>query len=445
MDRRTLEGIVLATWNGDSVMLRVRDIPVNVRLVSSRVLPPVGSRIKVSGYPETDLFRINLTDAEWRSVPGAREPDEKPNAVSMRQITRGNGSNREIASRYHGELIRLSGIVSTFSSADREAGRFTLVSDDEPVTVDFSTCPDAAGDIHPGSRISVAGRCLLSVRTGEGRAAFPRITGVGVLMRSPGDLQVLSSPPWWTSERLVALVSILLLLLLCILIWNRVLNRLVAKRSRQLFRADIERTSEALRVEERTRLAVELHDSLSQNLTGVALQIKTGRYDLAAMSLKSCREELRNCLWDLRSNAIDCDSMDEAIRRTLEPHIEGIDMAIRFNVPRAALSDNTSYAILRIIRELVVNAIRHGGATHVRVAGSLETRQLLFSVQDDGCGFDPDSRPGIDEGHFGLQGIYERTAALGGEVAIESHRGGGAKIVVRLPVSRTADSTTERQ
>ena len=223
-------------------------------------------------------------------------------------------------------------------------------------------------------------------------------------------------------------------LLLGFIIWNRALNKLVERRGRQLYRAEIKRAQETLRVNERTRLAVELHDSLSQNLTGVALQIKTGRLELAAQALKSCREELRNCLWDLRNNAIDCDTLDQAIRRTIAPQVENVQCHIRFNVPRHNLSDNTTYAILRIIRELVSNAIRHGHATDIRVAGAIEPGRLLFSVRDNGCGFNLDHHPGITEGHFGLQGIQERVDTLEGEMNITTESGAGTKVVIALPV-----------
>jgi len=90
---------------------------------------------------------------------------------------------------------------------------------------------------------------------------------------------------------------------------------------------------------------------------------------------------------------------------------------------------------MRIIRELVQNAVRHGGASIVKIAGSLEDGIIRFSVSDNGCGFDPATRPGILQGHFGLQGIRERVNQFNGEMEISSSPGKGAKIVVTLFVS----------
>jgi signal transduction histidine kinase len=111
-----------------------------------------------------------------------------------------------------------------------------------------------------------------------------------------------------------------------------------------------------------------------------------------------------------------------------------VDLAIRFNVPRKALSDDIAHVLMRIVRELVQNAVRHGGASQVKIAGSLDGDSLRFSVSDNGCGFDPATRPGVMQGHFGLQGIHERVNQLNGDLSIESAPGKGAKVSIRLKV-----------
>ena len=228
--------------------------------------------------------------------------------------------------------------------------------------------------------------------------------------------------------------------LLAIILGIVVRNKLQKRKAAMLAKFSTE-----LKVEERTRLAVELHDSLAQNLTGVSLEINTAEkladHDAAAMSehlgraartLKSCRDELRNCLWDLRNRALEETSLGEAIRQTLAPHVVGVDVTIKFNVARERLSDNTTHAVLRIIRELAVNAIRHGRAKKLWVAGSTDGDNLLFSVRDNGCGFDPASAPGFAEGHYGLVGISERVETFEGEFNIESSPGKGTKATISL-------------
>jgi two-component system sensor histidine kinase DegS len=88
--------------------------------------------------------------------------------------------------------------------------------------------------------------------------------------------------------------------------------------------------------------------------------------------------------------------------------------------------------VLRIVRELVVNAIRHGKARHIKVCGRLHETTIAFSVSDDGIGFDPETRPGLAEGHFGLHGISERVERLSGSISIDSAPGRGTRVDIKI-------------
>lgn len=208
-----------------------------------------------------------------------------------------------------------------------------------------------------------------------------------------------------------------------------------------------------LRIDERTRLAVELHDSLSQTLTGVSYQINAAaraleadpaqvstRLDIARQTLQSCRNELRNCLWDLRNEALEEKDAAEAIRKTLAPHSGDAKVSVIFDANRAKISDTTFHAVLRMIRELVINAVRHGEARHVDVRGDLDSQQLVFSVTDDGKGFNPENRPGQRDGHFGLQGIQERLNRLDGHMDITSTPGSGTCVTITIRSCRKQES-----
>jgi signal transduction histidine kinase len=202
-----------------------------------------------------------------------------------------------------------------------------------------------------------------------------------------------------------------------------------------------------LKAEERTRLAVELHDSISQVLTGIAYQIdaaigsgvdaetRVGGFLATARSmLASCRHELRCCIWDLHARTFEAHDLPEAIRQTLTPHIGDIPLQIRFNIPRTILDESLTHDILRIIRELAVNAVRHGNATKIKVLGEYQMNLIRFSVKDNGVGFDPATAPGPAGGHFGLSGICERATRRGGDIAVESRHGGGTSVTVTFAI-----------
>ena len=133
------------------------------------------------------------------------------------------------------------------------------------------------------------------------------------------------------------------------------------------------------------------------------------------------------------------EDVNDAIRRTLAPHVGNTELAVRFSVPRELFCDNTAHTILRIIRELAINAVQHGKATSVKVAGSIEGGKLLFSVRDNGCGFDPESAPGMAQGHFGFQGIRDRIESFEGEMSVQSAPGKGTKVTIALTVSQSAE------
>ena len=203
-----------------------------------------------------------------------------------------------------------------------------------------------------------------------------------------------------------------------------------------------------LKVEERTRLAVELHDSISQVLTGIALQIdaaigsgidektKAGGFLATARSmLASCRHELRCCIWELRARTFEAKDLPDAIRQTLAPHIGDIPLSIRFSIPRSILSESLAHDMLRIMRELAVNAVRHGKATQIKIFGECRGNLVRFCVKDNGCGFDPATSPGPANGHFGLSGIRERVQRRNGEMSVESRIDEGTSVTVTLTVS----------
>ncbi len=128
--------------------------------------------------------------------------------------------------------------------------------------------------------------------------------------------------------------------------------------------------------------------------------------------------------------------MNAAIRRTILPHVRNVRTDIRFNIPREHFSDNTIHVILRIIRELSVNAIKHGRASALQIAGGIDGDLLLFSVTNNGEPFDPNSAPGIDQGHFGLEGIRERLRKFAGSLEIAATATGRIRAKVTMRIRR---------
>ena len=443
------DGHVLAVWGKRHMLLRTTgNNIIRCTLKDGLPIPDCGSHIDVVGLPETDLFHINLNRAFWRKCTkeiSGTDVEEPPTHITTEQLFTDDGGHPKVQTKFHGHLITIKGLVRSMPIPDNPAKRIYLESGRFTIPADVGAIPNILGIISIGCEIDITGICVTEIDNWAPHSPFPHIREVFLVPRSAADIKVLRHPPWWTPQRLLVVLASLMILLLVILIWNLLLRRIAERRGRQLAEEHIARAETDLKVMERTRLAVELHDSVAQNLTGVAMELETARQfqegahheltnhlNIAWRTLKSCRDELRNCLWDLRSQALEETDMETAIRRTLTPHIKGITLMIRFKVPRAIISDNTTHALLRIIRELVLNGIRHGKATTVRIAGDLEDGALKFSVKDDGCGFDPERCPGVEDGHYGLQGIRERIRQLGGRMSIESGEGKGTKVILEI-------------
>ena len=449
--RRRTAGKVIAVWHDDRILLRTADDSiVRVDLIDSNP-PKYGDFVEVAGRPETDLYRLNLSRGIWRPFndAGQKRSDETPEDVTVRNLTMTEAGEPAFQTKYHGRAIQMKGRVISVPQTE-EYNRLVMECDRQMVHVDASSCPESLRNVEVDCTISAAGTCLMDTGNWHPNAPFPHIEGFSIIVRTPADIKILAYPPWWTAGRLSAIIGALLGLLSGIFIWNRMLNRLAERRGRELADEKLAHVTSDLKVYERTRLAVELHDSLSQNLTGVSLAIRAANrladtdsdgmrqsLNVAAKALDSCRDELRNCLWDLRNQTLEETDMNEAIRQTLAPHVGNAELFIRFNVSRDDLSDNTAHCILRIIRELASNAVRHGGASTIKIAGSLEKDKLLFSVSDNGCGFDPESRPNAADGHFGLQGIQDRVDGFEGEMHIRSTPGTGAKITISIRTMST--------
>ena len=433
-------GRISACWRPRHALLQTDDgTLVNLEFAHDR-LPACGQWISAVGLPEADFFTIYLDHVHWQPIDPKPFVEPHPESIPVSNIITRSGSSVQINNQYHGHIIQLTGLVRSLAN-----GQAFFETDGELVCVDGSALEDAFRGVSVGCRIKATGVCVMEHEERRANTSFPRLKGFMLVLRTPADLQITAFPPWWTTGRLLAVIGTLLAFLIAIVIWNVVLRRLVSRKSLELFKEQLGHVKAELRTEERTRLAVELHDTLAQNLTGVSMEIEaandlrgnapeamTAHLDIAAKALKSCRDELRNCLWDLRSQALEENDLNQAIRLTLQPHVSDTRLILRFNVPRGKLSDATAHALLMAIRELTVNAIRHGSATEVRIAGSLHGNRLSCSVADNGNGFVVEKAPGILQGHFGLRGIAERIEKLNGEFTIHSTPGKGTKARITL-------------
>ena len=439
---RRAHGTVIARWHGDTVLLK-DDSGRPVRIVcTEQRLPELNARVEAVGTPTTDLFHINLKRAVWRPCgPSVPPKDETLPRTPLSALFRGTAGYPLIRSMSHGNILRVEGLVKGHLTDETGNRKILLADGDESILVDCSMTPEILDRAAEGSRVAVTGVCVMESDDWSPNSAFPRVKGLFLIPRAVDDVTVLARPPWWTPGRFALALALLLALLFAVFAWNVTLRILIDRRSREVIRAQTAKIESELRIGERTRLAAELHDNTVQNLTAIAYRVtaaqgalgerepETGRIlQVVAKMLKSCRTSLRQCLWDLRNDALNEPDFGIAIRRTVEPVAGDAKLSVRFSGHRDLINDTTAHAILSILRELVSNATVHGGADAVSIAGEARPGVIRFSVSDNGTGFDPVHRPGQDDGHFGLDGIQERLETLGGTIDIDSSTGKGTYI-----------------
>ncbi|MDB4910148.1 MAG: signal transduction histidine kinase [Gemmatimonadetes bacterium] len=232
---------------------------------------------------------------------------------------------------------------------------------------------------------------------------------------------------------------------------TRAANRVARARRQERIRAMKSRFAGAL--EERTRLAREIHDTLLQGVTGVALQLRAvlphfQAAPASAVSTLSSIVELaektgrdaRQAVWDLRPVVLGENALPEALDITARRLTDGTRIAVRVVVSGQArqLPVEHQTAVVRVVQEAVSNAVRHAAPREVRLRVDFGSRRLRVVVSDDGRGFTVRDDFRSYAGHWGLLGMRERATRLGGAIEVQSLPAQGTTVTLLLPYASTA-------
>jgi signal transduction histidine kinase len=207
-----------------------------------------------------------------------------------------------------------------------------------------------------------------------------------------------------------------------------------------------ERSRELSIVEERNRLARELHDSVTQKLFGLTLTAEAAATvldrdpDEARRQLqrlqgltREAMEELRSLIFELRPPAVETEGLATALRKHVDvlQRVHGHELELHLEGDADSDGERAG-EILRIAQEALQNAVRHAHAKRVDVSLHADDGRLRVAVTDDGVGFDP-AEPGLRARRLGLTSMEERARALGGSLTIESRPGQGTTIALEVP------------
>jgi signal transduction histidine kinase/ligand-binding sensor domain-containing protein len=203
---------------------------------------------------------------------------------------------------------------------------------------------------------------------------------------------------------------------------------------------------------ERARMGREIHDTLLQSLVGTALQLDNisteldSAPDSAKQQLLKIRREVERyvgeanqSIWDLRSPMLNRLDLAAALQEAAENILASTGIAFQFAAtgPRRPCPPAIEQQLLRIAREAVTNAVRHGHASRIQMELSYDAKSVSVRVSDNGCGFDSTAIGRDREGHWGLSIMQERTQQIGGRLNLVSAPNGGTTIEVVAPCSGT--------
>ena len=199
---------------------------------------------------------------------------------------------------------------------------------------------------------------------------------------------------------------------------------------------------------ERTRLAREMHDTLIQGCAGVSALLEAhsslddsepaAKDDLLSCvrtQLRTTINEAREAVWDLRHADGSATAIGPILGNMTQQvsHEFGVPVECQVSGKPFDLDQSTAHELLMVVREALHNAIRHGQPTRVHVEVGFEKKQFRVQVRDDGRGFDTAMASSQPNGHYGLVGIQERTKRIGGVLILNSWPGSGTELTLSVP------------
>lgn len=205
-------------------------------------------------------------------------------------------------------------------------------------------------------------------------------------------------------------------------------------------------------LQERNRIAREIHDTLAQGFAGVSVQLELvsrllssgetqtrEHLDQARMLVRHSLAEARRAIWDLRSQSVENQDFASRISQ-MAARVNETSAGARAEVKLAVrgtyrpLTPKVEEELLKIAQEALTNAVRHADAGHIDIELAFDSKKIHMTIADDGCGFVESGNGGGPDGHYGLRGMRERAAGISSQLTVQSGSGKGTRISVETPV-----------
>lgn len=220
------------------------------------------------------------------------------------------------------------------------------------------------------------------------------------------------------------------------------------------------RSQEAAILEERNRLAREIHDNLAQGLTAIVLQLEIvdillkkdpsrihAEIEKAKIQARRNLQEARRSVWDLRAGATETLSIPDMIKLEIDRFklISDIEVHFKQHGKASPILGEANTHIFRVFQESINNVYHHAQARNVWINLEFSPELLTLSIQDDGIGLKSIEGKDVDvKKGFGLMGMHERARILKGTLSISSSEGKGTTVSLKIPMQNWLDNTSTR-
>lgn len=428
--RVRVRGVVGYQERGKAVFLEAEGRGLRVLTTQDAKLN-VGDVVDAVGFPATGDSAPVLMDAVFNRV-GVSVPVE-PVPLDMLAPWE----------KYDAVLVESQ---ATLVGRNVELGGVQLLLQQDQHLFEASVSVESASQLLSvplNSQVRVRGICL--VQSG-GTWSVPQ--SLRLLLRSQDDVVVVHAPSWWNLRHALWVLSLTVGILLIVVAWIVVLGR----RLREQMEVMRQKLRSGAVLEERNRIARELHDNLEQELAGITMQLDLAvdcfqqAPKVARQALETARDmsrhsmvDARRSVWDLRCHLLEEGDLVSALRQIVQPSSDRDQVQVEVNVTGSPvrLAPTVEMNLLRIGQEAVSNAIKHGHARNVTAVLEYERDKVRLSVTDDGRGFRPQET--APSGHFGLLDMRERAHSMGCALAIESAPDCGTKVAVEIPIKSEAE------
>ncbi len=395
-----------------------------------------GDTVEVVGFPDV-VAACSPTLREAVARKTGHAPLPQPRWLGVNELL--DAANDATRVRVEATLVGIGGAADG-QTLELQTGVRTFVARIAPSVL-------LPRNLVQGSRLEITG---VYIGRGNNRVTSPQVSSFELLINSPENIRVLARPPWWTLERLLIVIGVLLCVLCVAALWITMLHRKVEQRTAELTTQIQQRQRAEHRQwleRERTRIAQDLHDELGAGITEISmLALRAGATDAAVEKRAVHLEQIRARATELVI------ALDEIVWATNPKHDSLTSLVsyfslyadrflgaanIRCRIERdqqlsdRPLASHMRHELFMVFREALNNVVKHARATEVTIWFGLKDSVLQITVADNGQGMNYAQNTARGEGLANMRARIER---LTGVFDVESALGKGTQVKFAVPI-----------